>query len=350
MVKQIEADIGQTSEKDSQKIEQDSQQEYARQQLSRFKELFEKRNRFTDVLLSDPDRLSRIIDKLHTYLANITTQELVAITHSNRELQEFLVQSVFLDKEDQLYRADTDRQHTEANWSDKLMSLVGSLDGRTILTGVKNHLGDVVRTKTDVHYKAAEASEVLSIHGEYLDKKGEKPLLEVLAEVTDIVYNLTQLLALDPSEPCRMKYQKYLEQIDITYGTSRNTLLSMVVAKYHHRMYVSKNGTNAYTTEDELIGSVVAKHLPILIEDPVEAKKRINESYSVMDGIFVKLRSILLDKFIPLYASLDEQTQHILDKVLKDLIKKITAFAEIPELNPTIIQGVAGLDLESLQE
>lgn len=327
--------------------------------ITKLSGLLERKPRLFAQIRHEEERFQRIISTLENHLRNIPTLELVALTANNKPLQLFLIQTVFLRTEDRLYRANSDRKDPRACWSDKYMSLVGSLDGRSILTNVKNHKGDPVRTKLDPHYKAAEAAEVLSIHGEFLDSKENKPLLEVVAEIADVVYNLVQLISLDKDPRTNPFLQKYLRQIQATTLIPLSNLFSLVIAKYHHRMYHSKEGKNAHQDEDELIHAVLqSQESDLLPEEATDyaqineavAQERINATYKLLDGIFIKLRSIMLRKFILIYEELDSETQHILKKELKNLLEKLRVFATITDLQPTILVALADLDLPSIED
>ncbi len=279
-----------------------------------------------------PEELHKIQEKLQT----ISTTQLLELYGNNQEFQTFLIQIVFLQREDKLYREGTGRKSIQATWSDKLMSLVGSLDGTQILSGILNHQGDLVRTKADDHYKAAESAEVRAIHAEYLD--GYEPsIAKVLAEVADVVYNLTQLLLLDPDPDTREKYEKYLAQTDEIYGVPRASMLALSVAKYHHRMYFSKNGKNAHQSEDRLILQVLSKHFPHLLSDADVAKKTVNDSFKHFDKIFEKLQGILVKKFIKEYDHLDQGSQRILEKTIDNSMKMLQLLSQEFSLKQVLI-------------
>lgn len=291
-------------------------------------------------LFAQKTSTSEFIQEIQEKLQAISTTQLVDVCNNNQDFQTFLIQVVFLQQEDVLYREGTGRKSIQGTWSDKLMSLVGSLDGKNILTGVLNHQGDPVRTKVDTHNKAAEASEILAIHADYLDGK-EQSIAKVMAEVADGVYNLTQLLALDPDAETQEKYEKYLAELDDIYGVPRTHLLSLTIAKYHHRMYVSKDGQNAHHSEDQRVLQVVSKQFPQLIESLTVARKTINDSFKHFDKIFVKLRGILMKKFIKSYDTLDPNSQAIILKMLDENIAILRLFSEDVTLNATIIEWLS---------
>lgn len=277
------------------------------------------------------------INITQTKLAEISTSQLIEICADNEEFQNFLIQVVFLRKEDDLYRSDTERKHKEANWSDKLMSIVGSLDGKDILTGVLNHLNDPVRTKKDIHYKPAEAAEIRTEHANYLE--GKITIDVVMAEVADGIYNLTQLLTLEPDPKIKELYQKYINQLVEIHNVQKAHMLALVVAKYHFRMYVSKNGRNEYDSEDKLVMEVLANKFHHLLRNRNIAQDILNKSYKKYDDIFAKLRNILIKKFLSVYDDLDESTQKILDKILDEYLQNIYLISK----NTTVPQSVLNL-------
>ncbi len=280
------------------------------------------------------------IQKIQEKLQNVPTAQLLELCGSNEEFQTFLIQIIFLKREDKLYREGTGRIQIEATWSDKLMSLVGSLDGTQILSGVLNHKGDPVRTKVDDHNKAAESAEVMAIHASYLDCD-ESNIAKVMAEVADGIYNLTQLLHLDPDPETCEKYERYLKQLSTIYDVPRTSMLALALAKYHHRMYFSKNGKNAHQSEDRLVLQVLSKYFPNLLNDPDMTKATINASFKQFDRIFIKLQGILVKKFIKEYKTLDEKSQLILQKIIENSMNMIHLLSEELTMPQTIIDSFA---------
>lgn len=290
-----------------------------------------------------------IVEKIQQALSEISTEQLLDMCYRNPTFQTFLISVIFIRKEDLLYRANTEREHIEANWSDKLMSLVGSLDGKDILTGVLNHLGDPVRTKKDVHFKAAEAAEIRAIHSEFLDSsleyiKGNRPEFDlensvshVMAEVADGIYNLTQLITLDPSEKTKQLYEKYLHQFEEIFGVPRSDLLSLAIAKYHYRMYSSRNGANQYDSEDRLVLSVLRTKFTPLVTDLDSSREIINMSYQHFDKIFAKLRNILIKKFMNMYMDLNNANQSIINQIFREYLVQLGILKEETKMSMQLI-------------
>ncbi|GIK83462.1 MAG: hypothetical protein BroJett025_00840 [Patescibacteria group bacterium] len=286
--------------------------------------------------IANPD----FIQKIQENLQLIPTAKLLDICGNNQRFQTYLLQIPFLERENKLYRENTGRKNIRATWSDKLMSLVGSLDGTYILSGVLNHEGDPVRTKVDDHYKAAEAAEVMAIHAAYLDG-GEPSITKVMAEVADGVYNLTQLLSLDPDPETSAKYEKYLEQLTKILGVSRASMLTLAIAKYHHRTYYSKEGRNAHQSEDRLVLQALSRYFPHLLNDTDEAKRIINDSFMHFNKMFRKLQTILVKKFIKEYPRLDKKSQYILEKTVENSMNIIKLLADDLGLGPIVIGSLA---------
>lgn len=243
-------------------------------------------------LISDPETNPQI----HEALSNLPTLELVRICGDNAEFQNYLIQEIFLEKEGQLYRNDKVRNNPQANWSDKQMSLVGSVNGGNILTGEMNHENEPVRTKKDTHYKTAEIAEIIGAHADFLDGRDQR--IEVLmAEVVDGVYNLTQLLTLDPVIENQELYQEFIDKIAEIYQVPVSSMLALVTTKYHFRMYSSKNGKNRYDEEDTLIKEVLSEqHFPELIFNPEDEKEEIFYTEEEVRDIFHKYLEANPDK------------------------------------------------------
>lgn len=229
------------------------------------------------------------IQIIQEQLQNVPTAKLLELCGNNQEFQTFLIQIVFIQREDTLYREGTGRKSIQATWSDKLISLVGR-DGKSILNGVVNHLGDAVRTKNDHHYKAAEKDEIMSEHSAFLEKKLDSSISKVMAEVADAIYNLTQLVILDKNN--KEHYTEFINSLAKIYNVTPAELLSLVIAKYHHRMYVSRNGINAHQAEDSLVKSVIQTRFPQLTETE-QARKTINASFGLFNEIFPIIETLL---------------------------------------------------------
>ena len=295
-------------------------------------------------------------------LSEISTEQLLQICENDQTFQTFLITQVFLQREDKLYRTNTGRKQTQATWSDKLMSLVGSLHGGEILTGVRNHLGDPVRTKKDSHNKAAEAAEIREIHQRFLDQSQTvlKNKLEdynlpvavshVMAEVADGIYNLTQLISLDEDQKSQALYDKYLTQLAAIFNVSRADLLQLSIAKYHYRMYSSKDGVNQYDSEDELILSVLQVKFRNLLTDINGSRTILNNSYQHFDKIFAKLHDTMIKKFLRIYKTLNSKNQSILNEIFRSELQKIALFFSQMELPHQSILDLIATTLENKEK
>lgn len=230
-----------------------------------------------------------LVPKIQDALQHVTTHQLLDFCVNNQTFQMHLIQVIFLEREDFLYRQGTGRKDIRANWSDKLISLVGK-DGKTILNKVLNHQGDPVRTKTDPHFKAAEREEIMGEHSAFLENKQDSSVKKVMAEVADAVYNLAQLTELDPKN--KEHYIAFLVALAHIYKVPVTALLSLVIAKYHYRMYVSQKGTNAHDIEGNLVDSVIQKYFTWLVTEE-SARTTINESFGLFNEIFPVIQNIL---------------------------------------------------------
>lgn len=316
---------------------------------------------------SFPDKISTlsqnetVITAIQKNLSEISTEQLLKICENDQAFQTFLITVVFLQREDKLYRANTGRKQIQATWSDKLMSLVGSLQGGEILTGVLNHLGDPVRTKKDSHNKAAEAAEIREIHlrfleesltflkDELLDFNLPVAVSHVMAEVADGIYNLTQLISLDEDQKSQALYDKYLKQLGAIFNVSRADLLQLSIAKYHHRMYTSKDGVNQYDSEDELILVVLRAKFPHLIENINVSRTILNNSYLHFDTIFAKLHDIMIEKFLRIYKTLNPENQTIMNAIFRSNFRKTIDFLKSIGLSDELILQIFANTLASNQ-
>lgn len=282
-------------------------------------------------LVSNPD----LNPWIHEALSNIPTLDLFHLCGDNQEFQNFLIQNIFSEKETELYRDDTVRAIPEPDSSDKLMSMVGSVDGGNILTGELNTKGDPVRTKKDKHPKTAERAEIIGAHADFLD--GRDDSIDVLmAEVADGVYNLTQLLILDPNPENQERYQQFIDQIAAIYNVSVADMLALVTIKYHFRMYSSKNGKNKYDEEDKLIKVALKERFPEFMINPQDEKEK--KSYSATELVEILSSYIEANQET---INTEEYTQEQLAELMSKAIKAHEAEGAEPYPSPELIEMIS---------
>ncbi len=149
----------------------------------------------------------------------------------------------------------------------KIMFLTGG--PKSDVTEARDFEGNLIHTRHLDHPRPmfAEIPEALSAISHWFDltiqskeTNGPPPsTVAPLSEISDVVYNVSHLLTLDPG--FKNEYRQYLDRIAGSLGFSLDQLLTIAVYKYNFRLGQGKSQKNIQL-ENEIIGKVLSKKTP----------------------------------------------------------------------------------------
>lgn len=189
-------------------------------------------------------------------LSKLPVEQVLAAVDNNYRLSYQLLTGPILTQENNRYRSGKPPSR-EA----KVMSLVGTR-GKKDLASLYTFDGQLLRTKESAGklaqiVKICEVQEVLVAISNWFDEDKRGKSGELIAEITDLYYNLVHLRYIDSVSA--EFYDYIIAQLNRCLGWSMSQALSLVTAKYFTRM-CKYEGKNAFDSEYEAIGFFM--HLP----------------------------------------------------------------------------------------
>ncbi len=145
----------------------------------------------------------------------------------------------------------------------KIMFLIGG--PKSDVTEARDFDGNLIHTRHLDHPRPmfAEIPEALNAISHWFDLNTQSkeqntaapPIIATLSEISDVVYNVSHLITLDPV--FREEYGEYLKRISGSLGFSLDQLLTFTVYKYNYRLGQGKSQKNI-GLENSLIEKVLS--------------------------------------------------------------------------------------------
>lgn len=204
-------------------------------------------------------------------LSKLPVEQVLAAVDNNYHLSYQLLIGPILTQENNRYRSGKSPRR-EA----KVMSLVGTR-GKKDLASLRTFDGQLLRTKETEGQlaqivKICEVQEALVAISNWFDDDKRGKAGELIAEITDLYYNLIHLRYIDSKSPESVELCDWIIlELNKCLGWSISQALSLVTAKYFTRM-CKYEGKNAFESEYEAIGFFM--HLPDVEQDNVFGKMR----------------------------------------------------------------------------
>lgn len=146
----------------------------------------------------------------------------------------------------------------------KIMFLIGG--PKSDVTEARDFEGNLIHTRHLDHPRPmfAEIPEALNAISHWFDLNTQSkeqntpppPIVATLSEVSDVVYNISHLISLDPFFV--EEYNEYLKRIAGSLGYNLDQLLTLTVYKYNYRLGQGKSQKNI-GLENSLMEKVLSK-------------------------------------------------------------------------------------------